>query len=75
MSSPHMGRVVPPDDPTSLATALGQVIAKGPVSPEDRAGIQTEAAARMSASWAASRFESLVDEAVQQGASSAGERS
>jgi len=60
VSSARLGSVVQTDSVAALRAAIEHAIARGPVQPEDRAGINADAAAHMSATWAAARFESLL---------------
>ena len=60
VSSGRLGGVVKPNDVPALASALAAAVARGPVPVEDRTAINAEASARMSATWAAHRFESLL---------------
>lgn len=63
VSTARLGSVVPPDNVAALSAALSHAIARGPVKPQDRAAINADAAAHMSATWAAARFESLLADA------------
>ena len=60
VSSAQLGSVVQPDSAAVLSTALAHAIARGPVQQQQRAAIHADAAAQMSATWAAARFESLL---------------
>ena len=60
VSSARLGSVVQSDSVAALSAALSHAIARGPVKPQDRAAINADAAAHMSAPWAAARFESLL---------------
>jgi glycosyltransferase involved in cell wall biosynthesis len=60
VSSVQSGSVVLPDSVTALAAAMARAIVRGPVHAQDRAAINADAAAHMSARWAAARLESLV---------------
>jgi glycosyltransferase involved in cell wall biosynthesis len=61
VSSARLGSVVQPDSVDALSAALAHAVARGPVQPQDRAAINADAAAHMSATWAAARFESLLN--------------
>ena len=63
VSSARLGSVVQTDSVAALRAAIEHAIARGPVQPEDRAGINADAAAHMSATWAAARFESVLHDA------------
>lgn len=65
VSTARLGSVVQPGSAAALGAALGHAIARGPVSPQDRAAIHADASRQMSATWAASRFESLLTGADQ----------
>jgi glycosyltransferase involved in cell wall biosynthesis len=60
VSSARLGSVVQPDSAAVLSTALAHAIVRGPVQQQERAAIHADAAAHMSATWAAARFESLL---------------
>ena len=63
VSTARLGSVVQPDSAAALSAALADAIARGPVKPQDRAAINADAAAHMSATWAAARLESLLVDA------------
>ena len=63
VSTARLGSVVQPDSAAALSAALADAIARGPVKPQDRAAINADAAAHMSATWAAARLESLLADA------------
>ena len=63
VSSARLGSVVQPDSEDALSAALADAVARGTVRPQDRAAINADAAAHMSATWAAGRFESLLADA------------
>ena len=65
VSSDRLGSVVQPHSVAVLKAALARAIARGPVQPQDRAAINADASAHMSATWAAARFESLLAGAGQ----------
>jgi len=60
VSTAHLGSVVQSGSAAALRAALAHAIARGPVPPQDRSAIHADAAAHMSATWAAARFESLL---------------
>jgi glycosyltransferase involved in cell wall biosynthesis len=60
VESARLGSVVQPDSVAALRKVLAHAIARGPVKPQDRAAINADATAHMSATWAAARFESLL---------------
>jgi len=60
VSSARLGSVVQANSAAALRAALAHAIARGPVPPQHRAAIHADAAAHMSATWAAARFESLL---------------
>jgi glycosyltransferase involved in cell wall biosynthesis len=60
VSSARLGSVVQSDSVAVLSAALAHAIARGSVQAQDRAAINADAAAHMSAPWAAARFESLL---------------
>lgn len=61
MSSARLGSVVQRDSPAALSAALAHAIARGRSHSQDRAAINADASAQMSATWAAARFESLLN--------------
>ena len=63
VSTARLGSVVPPDSVAALSSALAHAIARGSIQPQDRAGINADASAHMSATWAAARFESVLHDA------------
>jgi glycosyltransferase involved in cell wall biosynthesis len=63
VSSARLGSVVQPDSVAALRAALEHAIARGPVHSQDRAGINADASAHMSATWAAARFERVLHDA------------
>jgi glycosyltransferase involved in cell wall biosynthesis len=63
VSSARLGSVVKPDSVAALSASLADAIERGPVQPQERAGIHADASAGMSATWAAARFDSLLADA------------